>query len=224
MLCPMKPRSTVWHRPPALPAIALAAFALSACSISDDGPRVTQARNVPPFVRAVNHSSAVVHLSAGGPRRVRVRAGADVIDAVRTSVRGGTLHVTFEHDGLGHSHVVLEVSIPRLTGIVSQGSGDISAAGIDTRGFAVDSDGSADIELAGAADRVTVRSNGSGSVDTMDLRAREVDVSTNGSGDVEVQAEERLDVRLDGSGDVRYLGDPRLDPFDDGSGEIERIR
>ena len=197
---------------------------MGACSIADDGPRVTQARKVAPFVRVVNDSSVVLRLRVGEPRSVRVRAGVEVMDAVKTSVRDGTLHVTFDHDGFDQSDPVLDISIPRLTGIASQGSGDISAAAIDTERFDVDSDGSAAINVAGAAGRVSIRSDGSGSVDLMDLAARDVELSTDGSGDVDVRADAHLDVRLDGSGDVRYLGDPQLSQFDDGSGEIERVR
>ena len=47
---------------------------------------------------------------------MRVRAGEKVIDDVRTEVRDGTLQVTFDHDGFGGSDVVVEASVPELTG------------------------------------------------------------------------------------------------------------
>jgi len=160
-----------------------------------------------------------VRLHVGEPQRVRVRAGEKVIDDVRTEVRDGTLHLTFDHDGFGGGDVVVEASVPKLTGIEASGSGDIDA-GIDANAIEVRSDGSADIALEGAAGRLALDLDGSGDADLAGLAAREARVAVGGSGDVDVRADERLEVDLDGSGDVRYHGDPALTQHVDGSGEL----
>ena len=204
-----------------LPA-ALAALALAGCSVGDDGPHTTQTRDVGGFTRVDNRASVDVQLHAGEPQRVRVRAGEKVIDDVRTEVREGTLHVTFDHDGFGGSDVVVEASVPELTGIEVSGSGDIDADGIDAGTFEVRSDGSADIALGGTAGRLAIELDGSGDADAAGLAAREARVAVGGSGDVDVRADERLEVDVDGSGDVRYHGDPALTQNVDGSGDLSR--
>ena len=204
-----------------LPA-ALAALALAGCSVGDDGPHTTQTRDVGGFTRVDNRASVDVQLHAGEPQRVRVRAGEKVIDDVRTEVRDGTLHVTFDHDGFGGSDVVVEASVPELTGIEVSGSGDIDADGIDAGAFEVRSDGSADIALGGTAGRLAIDLDGSGDADAAGLAAREARVAVGGSGDVDVRADERLEVAVDGSGDVRYHGDPALTQTVDGSGDLSR--
>src|SRR4051812_38849733 len=136
-----------------LPA-ALAAVALTGCAIADDGPRVTQTRDVDAFTRIDNQGSADVRLHVGEPQRVRVRAGDKVIDDVHTDVRDGTLRVTFDHHGLGGEDVVVEASVPSLDGVVVTGSGDVDADGIRSDAFEVRSDGSADIALSGHSDRL----------------------------------------------------------------------
>ena len=204
-----------------LPA-ALAALALAGCSVGDDGPHTTQTRDVGGFTRVDNRASVDVRLHAGEPQRVRVRAGEKVIDDVRTEVREGTLHVTFDHDGFGGSDVVVEASVPELTGIEVSGSGDIDADGIDAGAFEVRSHGSADIALGGTAGRLAIDLDGSGDADAAGLAAREARVAVGGSGDVDVRADERLEVDVDGSGDVRYRGDPALAQHVSGSGELTR--
>ena len=201
---------------------AVAALALAGCGIGDDGPRTTQTRDLADFTRIDNRTSVDVRLRVGGPQRVRVRAGENVIDDVGTEVHDGTLHVTFDHDGFGGTDVVVEASVPELAGIEVSGSGDVDATGIDADAFEVRSDGSADIELEGAVGRLVVFLDGSGDADLAGLTAREARVAVGGSGGVDVRAEERLKVDLDGSGDVRYQGDPALTQNDDGSGEISR--
>jgi hypothetical protein len=204
-----------------LPA-AVAALALAGCTIGDDGPRTTQTRDVADFTRIDSRDSVDIRLVVGEPQRVRVRAGEKVIDDVRTEVRDGTLRVTFDHDGFGGSDIVVEASVPELTGIEASGSGDIDVEGIDAGAFDVDSDGSADIALQGTVGRLALELDGSGDADLSALTAREARVVVDGSGGADVRADERLEVDVDGSGDVRYHGDPALTQHVDGSGELRR--
>ena len=181
---------------------ALTALVLPGCSLGDDGPRTTQARDVAAFTRIDNTGSVDVRLRVGEPRRVRVRAGEKVIDDVVTEVRGGTLHLDYDSDGFGGDSVIADVSVPELDGIDASGSGNIDAYG-RTRRLGLDLDGSGDIDLG-------------------DLRAREARVVKDGSGDLDVRAGHRLDLDIDGSGDVRYHGQPALTKHVDGSGDLSR--
>jgi hypothetical protein len=201
---------------------AVAAVAVAGCTIGDDGPRMTQTRDIADFTRIDNHDSVDVRLHVGEPQRVRVRAGEKVIDDVHSEVRDGTLQLTFDHDGFGGSDLLVDASAPKLTGIEASGSGDIDVDGIDANAFEVRSDGSADITLAGTAGRLAIDLDGSGDADLAGLAAREARVAVGGSGDVDVRAADRLEVDVDGSGDVRYHGDPALTQQIGGSGELSR--
>jgi hypothetical protein len=204
-----------------LPA-GVAMLALAGCAVGDDGPSTTQTRDVGAFTRIDNRDSVDVQLHVGEPQSVRVRAGEKVIDDVRTVVRDGALQVTFDHHGFGSDDVVIEASVPKLTGIEASGSGDIDAKYIDADAFEVRSDGSADITLDGTTKRLSVDLDGSGDADLGQLKAREAHVTVGGSGDADVQANQKLEVALDGSGDVRYHGDPALTRRVDGSGDLSR--
>ena len=120
--------------------LLLPALALAACSLTDDGPKTTQTRDVAAFNRIENSDSADVHLHVGRPQQVRVRAGEKVIDDVHTDVRDGTLRVTFDHHGIGPSEVVVDAYVPRLTAIAADGSGKVAADGVDGAALAVSSD------------------------------------------------------------------------------------
>ena len=176
----------------------------------------------PRFNRVASDGAVDVRLRVGEKQRVQVRAGEKVIDDVATEVRDGTLHVTFDHDGIGGNDVVVEASVRELVGIDASGSGDIEADGIDAGAFVLRNDGSADIVLTGSAAALDVEVEGSGNADLADLRARAATVKVRGSGDADVRADERLDVDVDGSGNVRYHGDPELNQRVDGSGDLSR--
>jgi hypothetical protein len=204
-----------------LPA-GIAVLALAGCAVGDDGPSTTQTRDVAAFTRIDNRDSVDVRLHVGEPQSVRVRAGDKVIDDVQTVVRDGTLQLTFDHHGFGSDDVVVEASVPKLTGIEASGSGDVDAKDIDADSFDVRSNGSADITLDGTATRLAVALDGSGDAHLGDLQAHEARVTVGGSGDADVRAKQRLDVALNGSGDVRYHGDPALTKRLDGSGDLSR--
>ena len=133
-----------------------------------------------------------------------MRAGDKVIDDVHTDVRDGALRIDFDHHGFGGNDVVVEASVPKLDGVIVSGSGDVDADGIRADAFDVRSDGSADIALTGAVDRLAVDLDGSGDANVAGLIARSARVSLGGSGDASVRADDALDVKLDGSGDVSY--------------------
>ena len=184
-------------------AAAIAALAVAGCSVGDDGPRTTQKRDVAGFTRLDNSDSVDVRVRVGERQRVVVRAGENVIDDVGTEVRDGTLHVTFDHDGWDAGDVVVEASVPKLTGIEAYGSGDIDADGIAAGAFELRSHGSADISLAGTAGRLALELDGSGDADLGGLATRAARVASSGSGSADVRADERLEVAVDGSGDVQ---------------------
>jgi hypothetical protein len=138
-------------------------------------------------------------------------------------VRDGTLHLRFDHDsGFGGSDVVVEATMPKLTGIEASGSGDVDADGIDADALDVRSDGSGGIALTGTTGRLALNLDGSGDAHASGLKAREADVAVGGSGSADVRADQRLDVKVDGSGDVHYQGDPDLTKHVDGSGDVSR--
>jgi hypothetical protein len=183
-------------------AAAVVAVAIAGCAIGDDGPRVSQTRDVAGFTRVDNQGSVDLRLHAGGPQRVRVLAGQKVIDDVRTEVRDGTLRVSFDHHGFGGGDVAVEATVPRLAGIRASGSGDVDADGVDAGSLDVRSDGSADIALEGAARQLTLDLSGSGDADLADLHARDANVTIGGSGDAVVRADS-MSQHVDGSGELR---------------------
>jgi hypothetical protein len=205
-----------------IPAAA-AALALAGCSLGDDGPRTTQTRDVGAFTRVDNRASADVRLHVGQPQSVRVHAGRKVIGGVHTDVRDGTLVVSFNHHGWGPwEPVVVDVGLPKLSGVVATGSGDVDADGISAGAFDVRSDGSSDITLDGTAQTLTLDLNGSGDADLTGLTAHDGRVSVDGSGDADVRVERALDATVDGSGSLRYHGNPSVTRHHDGSGDLTR--
>ena len=205
-----------------LPAVA-AAFALGACDIGDTGPQTSQDRSVGAFSRVESHGDIDVRLRVGEPRSVRVRAGEQVIDDVRTEVHDGTLRISFERDGFQLGRRVVEVGVPALDAIQADGASDIAAGGLAGRALSIRTNGAADVTANGRVERLDAEVNGAGDLNLAALEARDVRVRMSGAGDAEVRAATRLDADVSGAGDLRYHGDPAVRRHVSGSADLARV-
>lgn len=114
--------------------------------------------------------------------------------------------------------------MPALTGVSSQGSGDIYVAGAfnDNSGFVAAISGSANIAMEkGSADHFTLHSFGSGSFKSFGFTATTADITISGSGNAEMGIAQQLKAKIRDSGNIYYKGDPAVVEIDiSGSGKI----
>jgi hypothetical protein len=204
-----------------LPA-AVAALALGACSADvDSGPQTSQDRTVGSFTRVETHGAIDVRLRAGEPRSLRVRAGRDAIDDIRTEVRDGTLRIGI--DGGSHrGRMVVDVGVPAVDAIEADGAGDIAAGGLHGQMLAVRTDGASDVTANGDVERLVLDVSGAGDLHLGALEARDVRVRMSGSGDAEIRAATRLDADVSGASDLHYHGDPTVSRHVSGAADISR--
>lgn len=208
-------------RPLAL-AVVLAGLAVAGCG---SGPEVVQERRAEAFTRVQAEGSIDVEVQVGPAASVTVRAGEKVIDDVVTEIEDGTLVVSTRDRGIvigpdGFGGAEVAVTVPRLTGVSSQGSSDLGLSSLDGGRLRVDLQGSGNVEAAGRVAALDLDLQGSGDADLVELVARRVRVSLQGSGDVRVNARDFLDATTQGSGDLSYRGTPRLRSSTTGSGDI----
>ena len=203
---------------------AAAALALGGCIGIDAGPTKTENRDVAQFTRIKVEDQVDVDVRAGEPRQLHVRAGEKVIGDVRTEVRDGTLHISYDGPGIRNGRLLVEVATPQLEAIGITGSADVMADGIDAEALDIRVSGAGDITAGGRAERLSLDVSGSGDADLADLVGQEARVDLSAAGDADVRVQERLDADVSGAGDLAYRGDPQLSRHVTGSGDIEHRR
>lgn len=175
---------------------------------------------------------------------VEVRADDNLLAAIVTRVRDGTLQVEVD-EGVRlepSARIVVEVGFTSLSAVSLAGSGRLDAAGVRSRRFRASLGGSGRIGLAGVdlgeldcslggsgalvasgrTARLSVEVGGSGRVDAEQLLADDVAVQIAGHGSARVHAERRLRVSIAGSGDVVHSGRAVPDVTLVGSGRVRR--
>ena len=191
------------------------------------GPRVTETRTVTPFERIEVSDNLDVQVVPGPGDEIRVRAGEDVLDRIRTESSGGVLRLDVERgivigpDPLDDARV--EVPASGIRAVTIQGNADVTMSGIDADALDLRVDGAGDIEAAGLADRLTATVDGAGSAELGQLDVRIARVTVDGAGDADLNVSESLDVVVDGAGDVSYSGDPNVQSDISGAGDLTHV-
>jgi hypothetical protein len=192
-------------------------------SIQGSGTVRTQTRTVGAF-DAIRASDAIdLDLRIGPQLAVTVEADDNLLDTVRTQVRGGTLVV----DSTGHwsstRNPVVHVTVPVLGRLETSGSGDANLQGLAADALEITLNGSGKVAASGTVRQLDAAIEGSGDADLKNLVATRASVRVEGSGDATVSARELLDATIDGSGNIRYVGPLRsIAMHVNGSGEILR--
>ena len=179
-----------------------------------------------------------------------IEAPDDVLNRIKTEVKGGVLHIKQDNDdwkfwkGWSGNKVRIYVTNPTFSHIAVSGSGNIkgknqvesrdmyvavSGSGkLDLEIKAVDLEskisGSGNVRLKGSARNTHMAVSGSGNINAEDLASENCEVRISGSGNCRVQVDGSLDSRVSGSGNVYYRGNPqKLSNKSSGSGSIKKI-
>jgi hypothetical protein len=211
-------------------AAALAALALLALTGCDNGPQVSQTRNVGTFTRL--EVSGDVSLNVALFNRpdpgVRITAGSKAIDRIRTEVVGDVLRVSTKSRGLTIGPdplgaVSISLGVPALTGLRVDGSADVLLSGLSAKAFELRVSGSGDIRARGRVDDLEMEVDGSANSDLADLATQNASVRIDGSGDTELRVARSLQLIVEGSGNVTYHGRPAVSSRLEGSGDVRQV-
>ncbi|OGU16960.1 MAG: hypothetical protein A2X61_10650 [Ignavibacteria bacterium GWB2_35_12] len=105
------------------------------------------------------------------------------------------------------------------------GSGNITSSDtLKLEDVEIEIDGSGNINLYGAANKITAGLDGSGNIELMDLLTDSAYVVINGSGNIRINASKYLKAIINGSGNIYYKGNPDIKETQiNGSGNIINI-
>nr|WP_314541992.1 DUF2807 domain-containing protein [uncultured Massilia sp.] len=173
-----------------------------------DGVVTREQRTVGTVQGLETNGAVVVDVRVGQATSLSVEADRNLLQQVRTDVRGDRLIV--ETSGSYHSRNPIRViyTVPNLTDVRHSGSGSVSVQGLNGAPLTVSSRGSGSVLLAGRVASLDVDSNGSGSIDASSLESASANLRLTGSGRVKV-GQVRGDyaiARLDGSGQLSVGG------------------
>ncbi|HXH62011.1 MAG TPA: head GIN domain-containing protein [Fimbriimonadaceae bacterium] len=212
-----------------LAALAVCSMLASAgCFIRTDarasnGPQSTKDFNMTGFEKISSNGSMSLTVKVGGAESIKANGDQDRINNLKMSVEDGELVIKEDSKNWFGSHgkLHIDITLPKLTALAINGSGDATVDGVDSDSFSVSISGSGDITATGQAEKCTVSVSGSGDIDVSKIKSKSATVEIAGSGNIAVDASDTLDATISGSGNVSYTGDPKVTKQVAGSGSIK---
>ncbi|WP_022821778.1 head GIN domain-containing protein [Hymenobacter norwichensis] len=203
---------------------------LSACSSV-----AQQQRSVGSF-QMVKASGAInLYVRQGPTTKVEVDADQDVLESVKTEVRGNTLTIYRDKNFsltqmLRSKTVKVYITTPQLAGIEVSGASDvkgetpisaddfrINASGasdvtltLNAKSLTTNASGASDVRLDGRVERQQVDISGSSDYRASDLRSRTASVQASGASDAYVYVDDELQAHSSGASDVHNKGRARV--------------
>ncbi len=208
--------------------LALSGLFLSACekdSISGDGNVAMEKRSLSGFTKVFTSGSTLVHITKASHFSINVKGYENLLPYLETSVQNGTLKIEIDKDvRVKNANYEVFITMPDLTGIRTEGSGDVDAIGdfSGNTGVELRISGSANISVEkGSTQTLNTRIEGSGNIEAFGLVATDAKTITSGSGDTQIGITNNLDVNISGSGSVYYKGSPaKVTTNISGSGKV----
>jgi len=237
----MRKTGIIRRRSPAfvLPAILVAALGWFSCSRGDcplhAGDAISQDRDLPPFTDIILDAKVNLILTRDTAQYVRISAGKNLADGIKTTVDGQTLSIKENNPCLlsdPSEWSTVYISSPRLRSITYYGSGNVTSTNtLQASLFTVDCwtgvgkinlalqagqvnalvrNESATVTLTGTADSAYVYCHEAGSVDLSRLATIAAGVDSKSIRDIYVDASHAVHANITYKGNVYYRGNPSV--------------
>ena len=173
------------------------------------GKLETEERSIKEFTRIESNLGVDINIVIGTPQKVTLTFDDNLLDNIKTKVRGRTLEIDADGSFSTKENCVIEITVASLDEVDISGSGEITITNLNADEFTFNMSGSGSLEASGKVDQLFLELSGSGELDTRDLIAQDVEIDISGSGDAVVYAVNSLDGDISGSGDIRYVNEPQ---------------
>jgi hypothetical protein len=200
----------------------------------------SQTRTVGDFEMLQTSGAVNVMLRQGSQTSVRVEAEPEVLEEIKTEVRGNKLVIYRDQKDVSllqrmkntgsMGKVVVYITCPRLNSVEASGASDVKsetpfkasdftirASGasditlnIDVKNLNATASGASDLRLTGYAERQQVAISGSSDYRAYDLKSKRAQVQASGASDAYVAVADELSSRSSGASDIHYKGSPRV--------------
>lgn len=183
----------------------------------------TESRSVTGFKAIKVDGVYDLKITAGKPYSVQVTSDDNLLPFIKTDLKNDTLLISSSRSICTKSDLKIQVAMPELNALTSDGSADVDIAGVKNKKFSLNINGAGTIKADGETQQLEIKASGSVDIDTTRLKAKSVSVKMEGAGDAKVFATDTLHANIDGAGSVFYKGTPKITKEISGVGEVELL-
>lgn len=198
--------------------------------IKGNGNVQTEKREVGSFETIKVSGAFTIYLSQDDDYSLKVVADENILDIIKTKVKGDVLYISTEKNISKSKEMKLYIGFKHLSGLKANGAISLKSdqtlrfdeLDIEINGASsadlqltanrlrIDNSGASTIKLAGKCDEFSIDISGAGSVSAYDLIVKRGSIDISGVGSGKVCVKEDLRVSISGIGSVKYKGEPKI--------------
>jgi hypothetical protein len=219
----------------------IVAFFMVSC-LKGRGDVESKTFDIESFSGITNNIDADIHITQSPTQSVEILAQPNITKNISLEVTDGILKIKFKKNVRHYKPININISIPKLSSININGSGNINTTNtfdscgvvsLDISGSGnIDAyinansktyskiSGSGNITLNGNSPDQDITISGSGNIHAYTFHTEYSTVKISGSGTCELTADSTLNVTISGSGNTYYKGHPVITSDISGSGTI----
>jgi hypothetical protein len=178
--------------------------------IRGSGVVKTERRNVPAF-RAVDAGGAIeIEVVAGREQSVELEGDDNILQLIRTEVRGETLHIERENGNYRMKNKIrVRISVQELSGFDLSGASVGTISNVRSENFKLQVSGASRVRIDGEARVLDLDASGASSIDAENLRVERATVEASGATRATVFVSDSLDAEASGASRIIYAGNPK---------------
>jgi hypothetical protein len=150
-----------------------------------------------------------VEITAQKDFAVEVEADDNLLQFIKTEVRGGTLHLETEKRLSTSNPVRVRIYAPDIETLDVSGAANVTLIDIKNAGLSVDSSGASKIKVAGETGKLAIDVSGATHVDASNLTSENATVEASGASSIDVNVSGELTADASGASKITYSGSPK---------------
>jgi hypothetical protein len=190
------------------PSKGLFSFSFNFRGVQGSGQTATDAREVRDFKGIDVGGVFKVEVASQADYGVTVEGDDNLLQYVKTEVRGGTLHITTTRKIKPTSAIRVRVSAPTIDNLDVSGAAEVTVNNIRSEKLTVDSSGASKIYINGEATKLNLDVSGATKIDAERLTVADANIDASGASSVTVNVTGSLNGEASGASRILYTGSP----------------
>jgi hypothetical protein len=177
-------------------------------SVKGSGVNKSEVREVKEFTGVDVGGVFTVDITAGKEFGIEVETDDNLLQYVRTEVRGGILKIDTTERIKPESGIRVRVTAPNIERLNVSGVAKVFVNDLKNESIDIDTSGASKITVAGTTTDLTIDVSGASKIDANGLKAENANVDASGASHVDVFVTGRLTSEASGASKVEYQGNP----------------
>lgn len=169
----------------------------------------TEKRDVSDFSSVKAGGAITIEVTAQKEFSVEVEADDNLLEYVKTEVKGDTLKIYTEGRISTRNPIRVRIAMPNIESFDVSGASSGTLTNIKNETLTIDASGASKIKVEGEAKELNVDLSGASRLDAENLRAENVTVDASGASSATVVASNEINADASGASKIRYIGEPK---------------